>query len=119
EIFSEDQLLILESLRKNQSLEKKRHQATPDIYVDIKAEPIVVDGEVKGAVVSEVDVTSRIKKEKELADLKNKVNILSDSVKKMNNGDHFKNIIYKSSIIENLKHQIEKAAGTNANILIT
>src|SRR5690625_6257201 len=40
EIFSEDQLLILDSLRKNQSFEQKRHQATPDIYVDIKAEPI-------------------------------------------------------------------------------
>src|SRR5699024_3266216 len=43
DIFSEEQLLILESLRKNQSFEKKRHQATPDIYVDIKAEPIHYD----------------------------------------------------------------------------
>lgn len=119
EIFSEDQLLILGSLRRNQSLEKKRHQATPNIYVDIKAEPIVVGGEVKGAVVSEVNVTSQIQKEKELEELKNKVSILSDNVKKLNNEDHFRHIIYKSSIMENLKNQIEKAAKTNANILIT
>lgn len=119
DIFSEDQLLILESLRKNRSYEKKRHQATPNIYVDIKAEPINVDGEVFGAVVSEVDVTSQIKKEKEFQELKSKVNILSDNVKHLNNENHFKNIIYKSSIMENLKNQIEKAAKTNANILIT
>lgn len=119
EIFSEDQLLILNSLRKNQSFEKKRHQATPNIFVDIKAEPIHSDGEVLGAVVSEVDVTAQIKKEKELQDLKNKVNILSDNVRQLNNDDHFKNIIYKSSIMENLKNHIEKAAKTNANILIT
>lgn len=119
EIFSEDQLLILNSLRKNQSYEKKRHQATPDIYVDIKAEPIYYDGEVLGAVVSEIDVTAQIKREKELEELKNKVSILSDNVRQLNNDDHFKNIIYKSSIMENLKNQIEKAAKTNANILIT
>ena len=119
EIFSEDQLLILNSLRKNQSYEKKRHQATPDIYVDIKAEPICYDGEVLGAVVSEIDVTAQIKREKELEELKNKVSILSDNVRQLNNDDHFKNIIYKSSIMENLKNHIEKAAKTNANILIT
>lgn len=119
EIFSEDQLLILDSLRKNQSFEKKRHQATPDIYVDIKAEPIHHDGKVLGAVVSEIDVTAQIKREKELEDLKNKVSILSDNVKHLHNDNHFKNIIYKSSIMENLKNQIEKAAKTNANILIT
>lgn len=119
EIFSEDQLLILDSLRKNQSFEQKRHQATPDIYVDIKAEPIHHDGKVLGAVVSEIDVTAQIKREKELEDLKNKVSILSDNVKRLHNDNHFKNIIYKSSIMENLKNQIEKAAKTNANILIT
>jgi len=119
EIFSEDQLLILDSLRKNQSFEQKRHQATPDIYVDIKAEPIHHDGKVLGAVVSEIDVTAQIKREKELEDLKNKVSILSDNVKHLHNDNHFKNIIYKSSIMENLKNQIEKAAKTNANILIT
>src|SRR5690625_62280 len=119
EIFSEDQLLILDSLRKNQSFEQKRHQATPDIYVDIKAEPIHHDGKVLGAVVSEIDVTAQIKREKELEELKNKVSILSDNVKHLNNDNHFKNIIYKSSIMENLKNQIEKAAKTNANILIT
>ena len=119
EIFSEDQLLILDSLRKNQSFEQKRHQATPDIYVDIKAEPIHHDGKVLGAVVSEIDVTAQIKREKELEDLKNKVSILSDNVKHLHNDNHFKNIIYKSSIMENLKNQIEKAAKTDANILIT
>ena len=119
DIFSEEQLLILESLRKNQSFEKKRHQATPDIYVDIKAEPIHYDGKVLGAIVSEIDVTAQIKREKELEELKNKVSILSDNVKHLNNDNHFKNIIYKSSIMENLKNQIEKAAKTNANILIT
>lgn len=119
EIFSEDQLLILDSLRKNQSFEQKRHQATPDIYVDIKAEPIHHDGKVLGAVVSEIDVTAQIKREKELEDLKNKVSILSDNVKRLHNDNHFKNIIYKSSIMENLKNQIEKAAKTDANILIT
>ncbi|MCD2138212.1 sigma-54 interaction domain-containing protein [Salinicoccus halitifaciens] len=119
EVFSEDQLLILESLRDNKSFEKKRHKATPDIYVDIKAEPVTVDGEVLGAVVSEVDVTSQIKREKEMEALKSKVDILSDNVKQLNNDNHFKNIIYKSSIMENLKNQIEKAARTDANILIT
>ncbi|CAM4309576.1 sigma-54 interaction domain-containing protein [Lacicoccus alkaliphilus] len=119
EVFSEDQLLILEALRRNRSFEKKRHQATPDIHVDIKAEPINIRGEVLGAVVSEVDVTSQIKKEKELMELKSKVDVLSDNVKHLHNDDPFKNIIYKSSIMENLKNQIEKAAKTNANILIT
>src|SRR5699024_2209272 len=119
DIFSEEQLLILESLRKNQSFEKKRHQATPDIYVDIKAEPIHYDGKVLGAIVSEIDVTAQIKREKELEELKNKVSILSDNVKHLHNDNHFKNIIYKSSIMENLKNQIEIAETKNAKYLIT
>lgn len=118
DIFSEDKLIMIKSLRENKVIEKQQHRATDDVYVDIKSVPIYVDGEVKGAIVSEVDVTEKIKREEQIEVLKNKVSSLSDSVQQLNNSG-FKNIIYRSSVMERVKNQIERAARTNANILIT
>lgn len=119
EIFSEDKLIILKALRNNEIIIKKQHPATPDIYVDIKAMPIIVNEEVLGAIVSEVDVTEQKKQEMELQKLKEQVHVLSDNMKHLNNDSHFKNIIFSSSVMEVLKQQIERASKTDAHILIT
>lgn len=119
DVFLEDNLLILQSLRNNETLIKKKHRATWNIYVDIKAVPVTIDGEVQAAIVSEIDVTEKHKQQTEINKLKEQVNVLSDNVKQLNNGTHFKNIIFKSSVMERLKQQIEKAAKTDAHILIT
>lgn len=119
DVFREDNLLILQSLRNNEILTKKEHQATKNIYVDIKAVPVTIDGEVKGAIVSEVDVTEERKQQIEINKLKGQVNVLSDNVKQLNNDSPFKKIIFRSSVMQALKTQIERAAETNAHILIT
>lgn len=118
DIFSEDKLIMIKSLRENKVIEKQQHRATENVYVDIKSVPICIDGRVEGAIVSEVNVTEKIKREEQIEILKNKVSSLSDSVQQLNNSS-FKNIIYRSSVMERVKSQIERAAETNANILIT
>lgn len=118
DIFAEDKLVMVKSLRENKIIEKQQHRATEDVYVDIKSVPICIDGKVEGTIVSEVDVTEKIKREEQIEILKNKVSSLSDSVQQLNNSS-FKNIIYRSSVMERVKNQIERAAETNANILIT
>lgn len=118
DIFAEDKLIMVKSLRENKIIEKQQHRATEDVYVDIKSVPICIDGKVEGAIVSEVNVTEKIQREEQIEILKNKVSSLSDSVQQLNNSN-FKNIIYRSSVMERVKNQIERAAETNANILIT
>ena len=118
DIFAEDKLIMVKSLRENKVIEKQQHRATENVYVDIKSVPICIDGKVEGAIVSEVDVTEKIKREEQIEILKDKVSSLSDSVQQLNNSS-FKNIIYRSSVMERVKKQIERAAETNANILIT
>lgn len=118
DIFAEDKLIMVKSLRENKIIEKQQHRATEDVYVDIKSVPICIDGKVEGAIVSEVNVTEKIQREEQIEILKNKVSSLSDSMQQLNNSN-FKNIIYRSSVMKRVKSQIERAAETNANILIT
>lgn len=118
EVFREEHLVMLESLRENKTIVKKQHKATNNIYVDIKSMPILIDGEVEGAIVSEVNVTEQKLQKEQIETLKNKVSVLSDNMKQLKDSN-FRNIIYKSSVMEHVKNQIEKAAKTNANILIT
>src|SRR5690625_6252473 len=118
EVFREEHLVMLESLRENKTIVKKQHKATNNIYVDIKSMPILIDGEVEGAIVSEVNVTEQKRQKEQIETLKNKVSVLSDNMKQLKDSN-FRNIIYKSSIMEHVKNKIEKAAKTNANILIT
>ena len=118
DIFAEDKLIMVKSLRENKIIEKQQHRATEDVYVDIKSVPICIDGKVEGAIVSEVNVTEKIQREEQIEILKNKVSSLSDSMQQLNNSN-FKSIIYRSSVMERVKSQIERAAETNANILIT
>lgn len=118
DIFSVDKLVMVQSLRENKIIEKKQHKATNNVYVDIKSVPIYLNGAVAGAIVSEVNVTERMEREAQIEMLKNKVSSLSNSVQQLNNPT-FKNIISKSSEMEHVKSQIERAAKTNANILIT
>lgn len=119
EIFAEDKLAILQTLRNNEIIEKKQHMATKHIYVNLKSVPIVIDGIVEGAIVSEIDVTEQKRQEEEIEQLKNQVSFLTDNVNQLKGEEHFKNIIFKSSIMENLKSQIKRAAKTDASILIT
>ncbi|WP_020006317.1 sigma-54 interaction domain-containing protein [Salinicoccus albus] len=119
EVFAEDKLVMLQSLRENKRIEKKQHLATKDIYVNIKSVPICIDGRVEGAIVSEVDVTEQKKQEEQIEDLKSEVNVLSDSMNQLNNGESFRNIISRSAMMERVKSRIEKAAETDATILIT
>ncbi|CAD2073152.1 Anaerobic nitric oxide reductase transcription regulator NorR [Jeotgalicoccus aerolatus] len=118
DIFAEDKLIMVKSLRENKVIEKQQHKATENVYVDIKSVPICIDGKVEGAIVSEVNVTEKIQREEQIEILKNKVSSLSDIMQQLNNSN-FKNIIYRSSVMERVKSQIERAAETNANILIT
>lgn len=118
DIFAEDKLIMVKSLRENKVIEKQQHKATENVYVDIKSVPICIDGKVEGAIVSEVNVTEKIQREEQIEILKNKVSSLSDIMQQLNNSN-FKSIIYRSSVMERVKSQIERAAETNANILIT
>lgn len=119
EVFAEDKLVMIKSLREDKRIEKKQHLATRDIYVNIKSVPIRINGKVEGAIVSEVDVTEEKQQEEQIEALKSKVNVLSDNMNQLNNEKSFRNIISRSAMMERIKSQIEKAAKTDAHILIT
>ncbi|WP_342388877.1 sigma-54 interaction domain-containing protein [Salinicoccus bachuensis] len=119
EVFQKDKLVMLKSLRENRTIEKKMHLATPNVYVNIKSIPIIIEGKVEGAIVSEVNVTEEVKQKEEIKKLQGQVQTLSTNVRQLNNDESFRGIIYKSSAIESVKAQIQKAANTQANILIT
>jgi PAS domain S-box-containing protein len=119
EVFHKDKLIMLKSLRENRTIEKKMHLATPNVYVNIKSVPIIIDGKVEGAIVSEVNVTEEVKQKEEIKKLQGQVQTLSTNVRQLNNDESFRGIIYKSSEIESVKAQIQRAASTQANILIT
>src|SRR5690606_36962294 len=55
--FNPERLELLNTLKNGTSLYHKQHQAREDLVVLINSNPVYLDGEIIGAVVSEVDIT--------------------------------------------------------------
>lgn len=113
--FKPERLEILNALKEGTSVSHMQHQAREDLVVLINSNPVYLNDEIIGAVVSETDITSQIRLNNELYNASKKLFHLE---KEVNNNDPFKNIHGNSPKLKQTMNLVEKAATTEANILI-
>lgn len=117
DFFNPERLELLNTLEKGTSLYHKQHYAREDLVVLINSNPVYLDDEIIGAVVSEMDITSQVRLNNELThtseklfDLERESNVFSE--------DPFKMIRGNSNELKNTILMAKRAAETSANILI-
>jgi len=115
--FNPERLELLNTLKNGTSLYHKQHQAREDLVVLINSNPVYLDGEIIGAVVSEVDITSQIRLYNELSNTSEKLFEL-EKESKVFDEDPFKMIRGNSEKLRKTISMAKRAAETSANILI-
>ena len=117
DFFNPERLELLNTLKKGTSLYHKQHHAREDLVVLINSNPVYLDDEIIGAVVSEMDITSQVRLNNELSnateklfELERESNVFKD--------DPFKTIRGNSNELRNTIIMAKRAAETSANILI-
>lgn len=117
--FNKDRLEILNTLQKGESVVHKQHQARPDLVVLINSNPVMHEKDIIGAVVSEADITSQIRLNKELFKKSEKLFHLEEEVRKSFLTENpFSYIRGNSATLHKTFDIAKKAATTNANVLI-
>lgn len=119
DFFSEERLEILRTLKHGTSLHQRQHQARNDLVVLINSNPVYFKGDIIGAVVSETDITSQIRLNNELSKTSEKLFNLENEVRKSSPATQsFISIRGNSPALKKTMHTVEKAATTNASVLI-
>ncbi|WP_096438799.1 sigma-54 interaction domain-containing protein [Alteribacter populi] len=117
--FSSERLEILNTLKNGISVHHNQHKARENQVVLINSNPVYLNKEIVGAVVSESDITSQIRLNKELYNASQKLfNLEKEVIKLMPTEDPFLNIRGNSSQLKQTVNKIKKAASTDTNILI-
>ncbi|WP_342601152.1 sigma 54-interacting transcriptional regulator [Psychrobacillus sp. FSL H8-0483] len=119
EFFSTEQLEILNTLKTGSSVYHNQHHARNDLVVMINSNPVYYNGEIIGAVVSETDITSQILLNNELYLTSERLFTLEEEVRKtLPTANPFNNIKGSSQALKQTLTIVEKAAKTNASVLI-
>ncbi|WP_171046432.1 sigma-54 interaction domain-containing protein [Lentibacillus cibarius] len=119
EFFSRERLEIFNSLEKGTSVHHQQHKAKENQVVLINSNPVYFNNNIIGAVVSETDITSQIRLNKELYHASEKLFNLEKEVTKLTaSEDPFQNIRGNSPALKKTIDKIEKASSTDASILI-
>ena len=113
--FDKNHLEVLNILKDGEPVIHQQHQAREDLVVLINSNPVMLENEIIGAVVSETDITSQIRMTQELYQTSEKLFELEQSIIK---NDPFKYIRGNSPELNELKTRVKKAALTDTNILI-
>lgn len=117
--FSRDKLEILNTLEKGTSVYHHQHQARENQVVLINSNPVRINDRIIGAVVSETDITSQIRLNKELYEARERLFHLEKEVTKLTSKeDPFQSIRGSSPTLKRTIHKIKKAASANTGILI-
>lgn len=117
--FSEERLEILNTLKHGTSLHRRQHQARNDLVVLINSNPVYLKGNIIGAVVSETDITSQIRLNNELYKTSEKLFDLENEIRKTSSvAQSFISIRGSSPALKKTMKTVEKAATTNASVLI-
>ncbi|MED4014628.1 sigma-54 interaction domain-containing protein [Sutcliffiella cohnii] len=117
DFFKEEHLELLNTLKNGTSIRQKQHQARDDLVVLINSNPVYLNNEIIGAVVSEMDITSQIKLHDELNNTREKLFEL-ERESNLFNEDPFNVIRGNSSELKKTISMARRAVGTTANILI-
>ncbi|MGY0692202.1 sigma-54 interaction domain-containing protein [Virgibacillus sp. FSP13] len=119
DFFSPDRLEILNALKDGTSVHHSQHKARENQVVLINSNPVYFKEKIIGAVVSETDITSQIKLNKELYNASEKLFHLEREVNKLTaTEDPFIQIRGNSPVLNKTINKIKKAAATDTNILI-
>ncbi|WP_254901214.1 sigma-54 interaction domain-containing protein [Tuberibacillus sp. Marseille-P3662] len=119
EFFSPNRLEILNTIKEGTSVHHQQHKAKENQVVLINSNPVYFNNEIIGAVVSETDITSQIRLNKELYHASERLFKLEKEVTKLTaSEDPFQNIRGNSAPLKKTIDKIEKASSTNASILI-
>ncbi len=119
DFFKPDRLEILNALNDGTSVHHSQHHARENQVVLINSNPVYFDEKIIGAVVSETDITSQIKLNKELYDASERLFHLEKEVNKLTSTDDpFIHIRGNSPALKQAINKIKKAATTDTNILI-
>lgn len=117
--FNRERLEILHTLEKGTSVYHRQHKARENQVVLINSNPVYFNEKIIGAVVSETDITSQIRLNKELYNASEKLFNLEKEVTKLTaTEDPFQNIRGNSPALKKTVEKIKKASSTNAGILI-
>ncbi|UII57076.1 sigma 54-interacting transcriptional regulator [Cytobacillus spongiae] len=117
--FPKERLLNCAAMMTKQSYRQHLHQPREDLYVLINASPVIVDGEVIGAIAEETDVTSQMYMNQELLKVSSKIHRLEKEVSQWKEGfDAFQKIKGSSPKIKETRAFAKKMATTNANLLL-
>ena len=119
DFFSTEQLEILNTLKTGSSVYHNQHHARNDLVVMINSNPVYCNDEIIGAVVSETDITSQILLNNELYLTSERLFTLEEEVRKtLPTANPFNNIKGSSQALKSTLTIVEKAAKTNASVLI-
>lgn len=119
DFFSADRLEILNTLQSGKSVTHMQHQARQDLVVLINSNPVKLNDKIIGAVVSESDITSQIRLNKELFTKSEKLFHLEEEVRRTSaKKSPFTYIRGNSQSLQKTMAIAKKAATTNANVLI-
>ncbi|UOQ94779.1 sigma 54-interacting transcriptional regulator [Halobacillus shinanisalinarum] len=119
EFFHNNLLEILKTLKDGTSVHHRQHKARENQVVLINSNPVYFNDAIIGAVVSETDITSQIKLNKELYHATEKIFRLEKEVNKLTSTeDPFIKIRGSSTALKKTIKKMKKAASTNTNILI-
>ncbi|WP_106497801.1 sigma-54 interaction domain-containing protein [Lentibacillus sp. Marseille-P4043] len=119
DFFSPKRLEILNTLKSGTSVHHSQHKARENQVVMINSNPVYFKEKIIGAVVSETDITSQIKLNRELYYASEKLFHLEKEVNKLTSTeDPFIKIRGNSSVLKKTINKIKKVAATETNILI-
>ncbi len=119
DFFSKERLEILNTLNTGESVRHGQHQARKDLVVMINSNPVYLNKEIIGAVVSETDITSQIRLNNELFHASEKLFNLEEEVRKtLPEHNPFNYIRGNSPALKESINITRKAATTNASVLI-
>ncbi|GAA0606171.1 sigma 54-interacting transcriptional regulator [Virgibacillus siamensis] len=119
DFFNPKHLELLNTLKDGTSVYHSQHKARDNQVVLINSNPVYCDEEIIGAVVSETDITSQIKLNKELYHASERLFHLEKEVSKLTSTDNpFVKIRGNSKPLRKTIQKFKKAASTDANILI-
>ncbi|MCJ7842383.1 sigma 54-interacting transcriptional regulator [Lederbergia sp. NSJ-179] len=117
--FHPDDLEIITTLEQGTSVNFKQHHARDNLIVLINSNPVRLNGQTIGAVVSETDITSQVRMNRELFTISEKMIELEKEMKAHSKMDNpFIHIKGNSHPLKETISKTKKAASTPANILI-
>ncbi|KAB2334672.1 AAA domain-containing protein [Cytobacillus depressus] len=119
DFFEHKDLEILQSLYKGKRITGQHHQPRSDLFVLINSNPVYLNDQIIGAVVSETDVTSQVVLNEKLFNMSTEVHRLEQEVAKYKHSvDPFNLIKGNSTALQRTIQLAKKVCSVKSTVLI-